>query len=83
MESEGVSGVVEEERDHNTKSVLTVKNNELECCPIHGSVAFHPCQSTRILIISFEVPSDSAQRDRKKRQEERKRMIDRKKNREK
>lgn len=80
MESKGVFGVVEEKRDHNTKSVLTVKNNDLECCPIHGSVAFHPCQSTRILIISFEVPSDSAQRDRK---EERKRMIDRKKNREK
>lgn len=80
MESKGVFGVVEEKRDHNTKSVLTVKNNDLECCPLHGSVAFHPCQSTRILIISFEVPSDSAQRDRK---EERKRMIDRKKNREK
>lgn len=35
--------------DHGTKSVLTVKNNHLECCPIHDSVAFHPFHLNWIL----------------------------------
>lgn len=72
MESKGLFGL---RKDHGTKSVLTVKNNHLECCPIHGSVAFHPFHLNWARILQ------SATGKKDKRRE--KRVIDRRKNREK
>lgn len=76
MKSKGFFGL---RKDHRTKSVLTVKNNHLECCPIYGSVAFHPfhlnwawiLQSKTEKKIKGEKEDD---RQKEKQREEKKRM---------